>query len=156
MTREIPAPPTEATVKLDHVTYVGLVFAVLVVFSIVRRMVDFDLPFPLMPMSFALVVSAFIYGVSAGRSGKHCDPSFKSWVMARKMVLTGLGIVLTLFLFQVFVLGLWTIMSDSTVLIRYAVQILVVGLISFVLCRYAFMLGVKRGFAMYLKKNQSA
>lgn len=157
MAREIPAPTKKATVRLDHVTYVGLVFAVLVIFSIIRRVFEFDLPFSLLPMSFALVVAAFLYGVWAGRSGKHCDPTFKSWVVARKMVLTGLCIVLALFLFQVFVLGLWTLMADGTALIQYAVQIGVVGFFSFVLCRFAFMLGVKRGFAMFLKKkNRSA
>ncbi len=156
MAREIPAPATKATVKFDHVTYVGLVFAVLVAFSVARRVLEFDLPFPLMPMSVALVAAAFFYGVWAGRTGKHCDPSFKSWIIARKMVLTGLCIVLGLFLFQVFVLGLWTLMDDGTVLIGYAVQIVVVGIVSFVFCRFAFMLGVKRGFAVYLKKNQSA
>ncbi|WP_170328317.1 hypothetical protein [Ruegeria arenilitoris] len=153
MAREIPSPTKEATVRLDHVTYVGLVFAVLVVFSIIRRVFEFDLPFPLLPMSVALVVAAFLYGLWAGRTGKHCDPSFKSWVVARKMVLTGLCIVLALFLFQVFALGLWTLMADETALMRYAVQIGVVGFISFVLCRFAFMLGVKRGFAMFLKKK---
>ncbi|WP_170787285.1 hypothetical protein [Ruegeria lacuscaerulensis] len=138
--------------KLDYITYSALVFSVLSALYLIKR--TFDLTEPSFPfsMGLALVLASLFYGARKGIRGNRCGPSWKSWVLAGNMVFTGLLTIAGIVLVAVLDLGFPEISVNEGYLTRFVVQVILVGVVSFILCRYAFILGVKRGYSMFLKK----
>ena len=154
MKRDRAKAEAEGRVKLDHVAYSAFVFSVLSALYLIKR--TFELTEPSFPfsMGLALVLASLFYGVRQGVHGKQCGPSWKSWVIARNMVVTGLLIILGVLLVAVLDLGFWKIAVNDGDLMRFVFQVIVGGAFSIVLCRYAFILGVKRGYSMFVKKME--
>jgi hypothetical protein len=70
------------------------------------------------------------------------------------MVFTGLLIVAGVVLVVVLDLGFSEILANEGDLMLFVFQVIIVGAVSTVLCRYAFVLGVKRGHWMFLKNME--
>ncbi|WP_372570434.1 hypothetical protein [Ruegeria jejuensis] len=141
-------------VGLDRLGYMSLVFGNLIGFSWLKRGFEFEWPFLALPLGGAIVFAAVSYGMIRGIRGKPCGPSFKSWIIARQMVLTTLIAVLVLCALA-FVFGeLPKPSGGNKGVYLLGAELALCTIVSFVLCRYAFILGVRRGYAVFLSKEK--
>ncbi|WP_170578283.1 hypothetical protein [Ruegeria arenilitoris] len=136
-------------VGLDRLGYLAFFFSTLVTLGLIQRWLDFEWPFQTLPLSIAMVFSASLYGMAKGTRGKSLGSTFKSWIIARQMVLT------VMFFFLV-ILSIFYLLGEVPRLfvnVSRIIELTLCILISFVFCRYAFILGVNKGYSAFLKKE---
>ncbi len=133
--------------------FVGIVLMNYAVFSMARTFFLFEWPTRLSPFVLSLAVAALLYGFDTGRRGFQCGPTVKSWILARKMVLTTFLAVLAIIFFNVLTDSprRWHPPEHITLL---CFELLISFGVSLILCRYAFVVGVGRGYSMHLRRKE--
>lgn len=144
---------TNAEAKLDRLTFVAFLFSGLSFLSLIKWWFDVTWPLATLPLGLALATAAFFYGGKAGTRGRQCGPSVKSWVLAWKMIWTTLVCVICVF-------AIALVFGDAVAPnfgyragLSIGLELVLCLAVSFVVCRYAFVAGVNRGYAAFLKQG---
>ncbi len=138
-------------VGLHRPLFLSIVLMTYVFLNMARAFLWFEWPTRLSSLIFSIAVAALVYGFDIGRRGFQCGPPEKSWILARKMVLTTFFAVVACALFYNLAVSpqRWHL-SEQVVL--WCFELLISLGISLFLCRYAFVFGVGRGYSMHSRK----
>lgn len=142
-------------VGLHRGWFLAFLWMALISLSAISNFLGFRWPFSVLPVLIAMTVAACFYGMDAGRRGLQCGPPVKSWILARKMVVTAYGVALIFFAVWSFSDGNQFYFTDWKAFSYFALKISVLFGILIVLCRYGFIIGVKVGYSNYRRRKEN-
>ena len=143
-------------VGLNRLGFLCFVFVDLIGLYLVKWWFEIKWPLATLPLGLAMFLAAMSYGMDKGIRGKPLGDSYKSWIIARQMVLTTLAAVVALITFALVFDGPSDINVLSNAALIAGAEFSLCMIVSFVLCRYAFVFGVKRGYSAFLKKEKQS